>query len=103
MKNYILIILFLCGIHPALGKEKVLRIGVAGLNHGHVGWVFEANKRPDIEIVGIAEPNRALAERYVLAHGLSMDCTWIAHGVPLDCPLIANGLPMDCPWIALSF
>ena len=73
MKNYILIILFLCGIHPALGKEKVLRIGVAGLNHGHVGWVFEANKRPDIEIVGIAEPNRALAERYVLAHGLSMD------------------------------
>jgi len=73
VKNYLLIILFLCGIQPVLGKEKVLRIGVAGLNHGHVGWVFEANKRPDIEIVGIAEPNRALAERYVLAHGLSMD------------------------------
>ena len=73
MKNYLLIILFLCGIQPALGKEKVLRIGVAGLNHGHVGWVFEANKRPDIEIVGIAEPNRALAESFVLAHGLSMD------------------------------
>jgi predicted dehydrogenase len=56
-----------------MGQEKVLRIGVAGLNHGHVGWVFEANKRSDIEIIGIAEPNRALAESFVLAHGLSKD------------------------------
>lgn len=73
MKNYILILLFLGGIQSAFGEEKVLRIGVAGLNHGHVGWVFEAHKRSDIEIIGIAEPNRALAERYVSAHGLSID------------------------------
>jgi predicted dehydrogenase len=55
------------------GQESPFRIGVAGLNHGHVGWVFEADKRPDIKIVGIAEPNRELAERYVKQHGLSMD------------------------------
>ncbi|MBS4070421.1 MAG: Gfo/Idh/MocA family oxidoreductase [Algoriphagus sp.] len=72
MKNWIGILLLLW-ISPAFAQEEVLRIGVAGLNHGHVGWVFEAHKRPDIEIVGIAEPNRALAERYVRAHGLSMD------------------------------
>nr|WP_255502074.1 Gfo/Idh/MocA family oxidoreductase [Algoriphagus sp. AK58] len=58
---------------PSFGQEKIFRIGVAGLNHGHVGWVFEAHKRPDIEIVGIAESDRSLAERYVRAHGLSMD------------------------------
>jgi predicted dehydrogenase len=50
-----------------------LRIGVAGLHHGHVGWVLEANKRSDLEIVGIAEPNRELAERYARQHGISMD------------------------------
>lgn len=72
MKNWIGILLLLW-ISPAFAQEEVLRIGVAGLNHGHVGWVFEAQKRPDIEIVGIAEPDRALAERYVRAHGLSMD------------------------------
>ena len=60
-------------VSQAFAQEEVLRIGVAGLNHGHVGWVFEAHKRPDIEIVGIAEPNRELAERYIRQHGLSMD------------------------------
>lgn len=55
------------------GQELPLKIGVAGLNHGHVGWVFEADKRPDVEIVGIAEPNRELAERYVKQHGLSKE------------------------------
>ena len=73
MKKALLLLTLLCCLHPAMGQEKVLRIGVAGLNHGHVGWVFEANKRSDIEIIGIAEPNRALAESFVVAHGLSMD------------------------------
>lgn len=72
MKHWISIIL-LSWIYPAFGQEEVLRIGVAGLNHGHVGWVFEADKRGDIEIAGIAEPNRVLAERYIRQHGLSMD------------------------------
>ena len=73
MKKALLLLTLLCCVHLALAQEKVLRIGVAGLNHGHVGWVFEANKRSDIEIIGIAEPNRALAESFVLAHGLSKD------------------------------
>jgi predicted dehydrogenase len=72
-KALLLLIMLLCCVHLALAQEKILRIGVAGLNHGHVGWVFEANKRSDIEIIGIAEPNRALAESFVLAHGLSKD------------------------------
>jgi predicted dehydrogenase len=66
-------LLILCWISPSFAQERPLRIGVAGLNHGHVGWVFEADKRADIDIVGIAEPDRALAERYVKQHGLSMD------------------------------
>jgi predicted dehydrogenase len=72
MKKWIVFFL-LIGISKVFAQEKPLKIGVAGLNHGHVGWVFTANKRPDIEIVGIAEPNRQLAERYIRQHGLSMD------------------------------
>jgi predicted dehydrogenase len=72
VKKWISCILLLW-VSTAFAQEEILRIGVAGLNHGHVGWVFEANKRADIEIVGIAEPNRVLAERYIRQHGLSMD------------------------------
>lgn len=72
MKIWIVSLLLLV-LTPAFAQEKTLKIGVAGLNHGHVGWVFDADKRPDLEIVGIAEPNRELAQRYVRQHGLSMD------------------------------
>jgi predicted dehydrogenase len=54
-------------------QELPLKIGVAGLNHGHVPWVLNADKRPDIEIVGIAEPDRELAERYSKQYGFSME------------------------------
>src|SRR5258708_7239333 len=43
--------------------EKPLRIAVAGLVHGHVGGFLltPAQKRKDVEIVGVFEPNTALA------------------------------------------
>jgi predicted dehydrogenase len=44
--------------------SKPLRIGVAGLTHTHVHWIFNSAKNGDIEIVGIAEANKELAARY---------------------------------------
>ncbi|MBV9084469.1 MAG: Gfo/Idh/MocA family oxidoreductase [Acidobacteriaceae bacterium] len=42
-----------------------LRIGVVGLVHGHVaGFLNGALKRSDVQIVGIAEPDRALFDKY---------------------------------------
>ncbi|WP_026969283.1 Gfo/Idh/MocA family protein [Algoriphagus terrigena] len=74
MKNFALsLLLLLTSFSLVLSQEKPLKIGVAGLHHGHVGWVLEANSRADIEIVGIAEPNRELAEKYVKQYGISMD------------------------------
>jgi predicted dehydrogenase len=74
MKPILLLLLFFfLSINQTEAQDQPLKIGVAGLNHGHVGWVFTANKRSDIEIVGIAEPNRELAERYMKQHGLPMD------------------------------
>lgn len=45
--------------------EKPLRLGVIGLSHDHVHAVFQNRTNPDIEIVGIAEPDTALVTRYV--------------------------------------
>lgn len=68
-----LVILFSICENSFSQNDPPLKIGVAGLHHGHVGWVFAANKRPDIEIVGIAEPNRELAQRYALQHGIPLE------------------------------
>jgi len=57
-------------------QKEPMPIGVAGLTHGHVGWVFDANKRRTIKIIGIVEPNRDLAQRYMKQNGLSMDLVY---------------------------
>ncbi len=40
-----------------------LRVGIAGLTHGHVHGILRAANEGIVEIAGIAEPNRDLAER----------------------------------------
>ena len=57
----------------SFAQQKRIKIGVAGLTHGHVGWILNAKDREDLEIVGIAEPNQELAERLTKQHGISMD------------------------------
>ena len=44
---------------------KPLRVAIAGMVHGHVeGFLGPALKRRDIQIVGIAEPDRQVTRRY---------------------------------------
>ncbi|WOK04411.1 Gfo/Idh/MocA family oxidoreductase [Imperialibacter roseus] len=56
--------------------KKPLKIGVAGLIHGHVGWVLNKAKAGDVEIVGIAESNKALAEKLSKQYGFSMSLVY---------------------------
>jgi predicted dehydrogenase len=43
-----------------------LRLGMAGLEHGHAaGFLARYRSSQDVELVGISEPNRDVAERYV--------------------------------------
>ena len=56
--------------------EDPLRVGVIGLVHTHVHWILGREDRGDIEIVGIVEPNRDLAEQYSDMHGYSMDMVY---------------------------
>lgn len=48
-----------------------LRLGVVGLVHGHVyGFLYSACDRADIELVGVAEPEQNLLDRYGTRHKL---------------------------------
>jgi predicted dehydrogenase len=42
---------------------------VARLTHGHVSWVFERADKRDVELVGIYEPDRDIADRYARKFG----------------------------------
>jgi predicted dehydrogenase len=53
-------------------KQKPLRVVIVGLVHDHVGWILGYQNKNDIEIVGIAEPNKLLAEKYSKRYGYSM-------------------------------
>ncbi len=57
----------------AQAQDQKLRLAVAGLSHGHVGWVLSSMDRGDYELVGISEPNRELAEKMAKQYGFSMD------------------------------
>lgn len=75
MRNLkIVMVLFLIFglVSNAQSKERPLPIAVIGLTHVHVGWVFESEKRGEIDIVGIVEPNADLALRLSKQFGFAM-------------------------------
>ncbi len=74
LEKYCFLILLMCFCMPVLAQKVApLRIGVAGLTHTHVHWIFNSAKRGEIEIVGVAEPNRELAQRYAKQYNLPQD------------------------------
>ncbi|MEN2282433.1 Gfo/Idh/MocA family oxidoreductase [Algoriphagus sp. SE2] len=75
MARKVFLIIFIAISFSSFSQNR-LKIGVAGLTHGHVGWILEANKRSDIDIVGISEPNKELAERLTKQYGISMDLVY---------------------------
>jgi glucose-fructose oxidoreductase len=53
------------------GTARPMRVVVAGLVHGHAeGFLSQAVKRKDIEIVGVEEPDRELFDQYAKKYGL---------------------------------
>ena len=57
-------------------QPKPLRVAVIGLVHTHVHWILGRENKGDIELVGIAESNRSLAEKYSKQHGYSMSLVY---------------------------
>ena len=44
-------------------KTGAVRVVVAGTSHGHAAWILNKPIRPEMEIVGIYEPDKAIAEK----------------------------------------
>lgn len=86
MMKILQIIFLSCCLVPSLAQptKKTLRVGVAGLTHGHVGWILNDKKNDVVEVVGIAEPNRDLAERMSKQYGFSMDLVYSSLDEMLD-------------------
>jgi predicted dehydrogenase len=57
-------------------SSKPIRVAIVGLVHDHVHWILGRENKRDIEIVGIAEPNRLLAEAYSKRHGYNMNIVY---------------------------
>jgi predicted dehydrogenase len=68
---FILCLLFL-SFSMSAQNTKPFRIAIDGLTHTHVHWLLGRAKDGDIEIVGIAEKNRELAERYLKQYNLPL-------------------------------
>jgi scyllo-inositol 2-dehydrogenase (NADP+) len=63
-------LLFFFLISFSVFAQMPLRIGIDGLTHDHISQVLNSHKRGDVEIVGIAEPNRELAKKYMKKYNL---------------------------------
>lgn len=57
-------------------SDSPIKVGVIGLVHSHVHWILGREDIGDIEIVGIAEPNIELAQRFAEMYNFSMDLVY---------------------------
>jgi len=60
-----------------------VRIAIAGITHGHVGWIL-SRKKPDVTLVGIYEPDNELAKRYAKRYNFSTALIYNDLGKMLD-------------------
>ncbi len=72
MKKAVFYLTMLLSINIS-GQNGPLKVGVIGLTHTHVHWIFGSEPRGEIEIVGIVEPNKELAQRYADQYQFPMD------------------------------
>ena len=74
LKRYftsLLLILFYLNLNA---QSKPLKIGVAGLSHTHVHWIFGSDANEEaFEIVGIAEPDKEVAQKYAEQYHFPMN------------------------------
>ena len=69
----------------SLDAQDRLKVGILGLVHGHAaGFLSKALTRPDLEIVGISEPDRAVVDRYAERFKLDRAKLYASHAEMLD-------------------
>jgi predicted dehydrogenase len=79
----ILDLLIIVRVQGQTVKNSPVRVAVAGITHGQVGWILRRNK-PDITLVGIYEPDNELALRLTKQYKLSPTLIYNDLGKMLD-------------------
>ncbi|WP_373511353.1 Gfo/Idh/MocA family protein [Persicitalea sp.] len=70
MKTLVILLLAMLSLSTSTFAQKPVRLAVAGLSHGHVGWVFNRKDKTDTELVGIYEKDQALVEKFIKRYNL---------------------------------
>jgi len=70
------ILLFIASFAYSQNNTNGVKIGVVGLNHDHVHWIFRYVKDGSVNMVGIVEPNQELAKRFADRYGFSLDIVY---------------------------
>ncbi|GEP97384.1 Gfo/Idh/MocA family protein [Chitinophaga cymbidii] len=79
----LLILLLVLQVHTDLAAQQ-LRVAVAGIDHGHVGWILGRKDKTDIQLAGVYSADTALAKRYAKRYGFSEDIIYSNLGKMLD-------------------
>jgi predicted dehydrogenase len=79
------------------GAQEPLKVGVAGLNHDHVYGLMENYKKGRVIILGIAEPDQQLVQKYKLRYQLPdslfyTDVPAMLHHIRPDAVLAYNAI-----------
>jgi predicted dehydrogenase len=75
MKKTLLFLLI--SIQFAFAQDKVVRMGIVGMTHDHVFQILNNVKHEGVEVVGFAEPDKALAMKYLTKYKLP-ESLWYA-------------------------
>ena len=71
MRLLVLIVPLFC-LASLQAADQPLRLAIAGLNHGHVsGFLRNAQRRPEVEIAGVWDPDSSLLARYAKEYKLA--------------------------------
>jgi predicted dehydrogenase len=68
--KWLLLLIFCALFFPPAMAQAPVRVAVAGLSHGHVGWIFNRPGENNIALVGIYETNQELINRFVKQYKL---------------------------------
>jgi predicted dehydrogenase len=70
-------LLFSLFIIISFAQTKPVRMGIVGMTHDHVNQILRETKKEGIEIIGFAEPNKALAMKLLTRYKLP-ESLWYA-------------------------
>ncbi|MFS4456843.1 Gfo/Idh/MocA family protein [Maribacter sp. 2304DJ31-5] len=66
-------VLLILLMFQSYAQEKKVKLGVIGLTHSHVHWILSRQDMGDIDLVGVVEPNKELAQRYAQQYNFNID------------------------------